>query len=344
MVKMMREIVVTIVLVFLANRVVAKANISALFAFGDSIFDAGNNNNLLTVSKCNFPPYGRDFPGRKPTGRWSNGKIPADLIAVALGIKQTVPAYLTQGLSIEDLVSGVSFASGGTGSDDTTANIQGVLKLSAQLRLFREYIRKVKRSVGKERVSKIISNSLYLFSSGNNDIAITYLPLKSLTPFPKYADLLVGWNIKFVRSLYKLGARKVWVLSTLPLGCLPGARTVGGGLLRDCAPLMNLAAQVFNAKLSAAIKSLRATHSDYDIKFVDVYNPLLNVIQNPSSAGFKHTATGCCGTGTVETGILCGKFTPSCSNTSSYVFWDSIHPTQRAYEFVVASILKTYHL
>ncbi|KAK7280770.1 hypothetical protein RJT34_25837 [Clitoria ternatea] len=342
--KLMREKAVTIVLVFFVNLVAAKANIPALFAFGDSILDTGNNNNLLTVSKCNFPPYGRDFPGGKPTGRWGNGKVPTDLIAGALGIKQTVPAYLTPGLSIQDLLSGVSFASGGTGNDDTTANIQGVLSLSAQLRLFREYIGKVTAAVGQQRASNIISNSLYLFSSGNNDIAITYLPLKGLIPFPIYADLLVGWNINFVKSLYNLGARKIWVFSTLPLGCLPGARTVGGGLLRDCAPLVNLAAQIFNGKLSAAVNSLKATYSDYDIKFVDVYTPLLNVIQNPLSAGFINTGTGCCGTGTVETGVLCGILTPSCPNPSSYVFWDSGHPTQRAYEFVVASILKTYRL
>lgn len=52
----------------------------AVIAFGDSIVDTGNNNNLKTVVKCNFPPYGKDFEGGVPTGRFCNGKIPSDLL------------------------------------------------------------------------------------------------------------------------------------------------------------------------------------------------------------------------------------------------------------------------
>nr|POF18355.1 protein free1 [Quercus suber] len=41
---------------------------------GDSIVDIGNNNHINTLIKCNFPPYGKDFQGGKPTGRFSNGR------------------------------------------------------------------------------------------------------------------------------------------------------------------------------------------------------------------------------------------------------------------------------
>ncbi|PKA60130.1 Glycerate dehydrogenase [Apostasia shenzhenica] len=51
-----------------------------VFFFGDSVVDSGNNNALATPAKCNFPPYGRDFAGRLATGRFSNGRIPSDLI------------------------------------------------------------------------------------------------------------------------------------------------------------------------------------------------------------------------------------------------------------------------
>lgn len=55
--------------------------IPAVFVFGDSIVDPGNNNgNFKTIVKCNFPPYGRDFPGGKVTGRFSNGRVPSDFI------------------------------------------------------------------------------------------------------------------------------------------------------------------------------------------------------------------------------------------------------------------------
>lgn len=54
----------------------------AVIVFGDSIVDPGNNNNLKTLVKCNFPPYGRDFMGGRPTGRFSNGRIPSDILGI----------------------------------------------------------------------------------------------------------------------------------------------------------------------------------------------------------------------------------------------------------------------
>ena len=52
----------------------------ALFVFGDSIVDPGNNNAIMTTVRCNFAPYGQDFPGHNATGRFSNGKVPGDIL------------------------------------------------------------------------------------------------------------------------------------------------------------------------------------------------------------------------------------------------------------------------
>lgn len=52
--------------------------ISALFVFGDSTVDSGNNNYISTVIKCNFPPYGRDFLNHIPSGRFTNGRLVTD--------------------------------------------------------------------------------------------------------------------------------------------------------------------------------------------------------------------------------------------------------------------------
>lgn len=49
----------------------------ALYVFGDSVVDSGNNNHLPTQAKSNFLPYGVDFNG-KPTGRFTNGRTIAD--------------------------------------------------------------------------------------------------------------------------------------------------------------------------------------------------------------------------------------------------------------------------
>ena len=54
----------------------------ALFIFGDSLVDAGNNNNYInstTEAQANYGPYGETF-FKYPTGRFSNGRIIPDFI------------------------------------------------------------------------------------------------------------------------------------------------------------------------------------------------------------------------------------------------------------------------
>ena len=70
-------------LVLVANEAEAKEQhrvVPAIFVFGDSTVDVGNNNFLATrkVGKANFPQYGVDLPHSKPTGRFSNGFNTAD--------------------------------------------------------------------------------------------------------------------------------------------------------------------------------------------------------------------------------------------------------------------------
>lgn len=62
------------------------STVSALFAFGDSILDTGNNNLLATVTKVNFFPYGRDFTGGIPTGRFGNGRVFSDMIGIYIDL------------------------------------------------------------------------------------------------------------------------------------------------------------------------------------------------------------------------------------------------------------------
>lgn len=59
----------------------AKYNVTSILVFGDSGVDPGNNNNLRnTWHKGNFLPYGKDFVGSVPTGRFTNGMLVTDFI------------------------------------------------------------------------------------------------------------------------------------------------------------------------------------------------------------------------------------------------------------------------
>jgi hypothetical protein len=131
--------------------------VPALCIFGDSVVDAGNNNNLYTVVKANFPPYGRDFVTHKPTGRFCNGKLATDFTgqiseelrssssssssslmillvcltyyyyyympAELLGFTSYPPAYLSQEARGKNLLTGANFASAASGYYDRTADL-----------------------------------------------------------------------------------------------------------------------------------------------------------------------------------------------------------------------------
>ncbi|KAA8528769.1 hypothetical protein F0562_036124 [Nyssa sinensis] len=314
--------------------------IPAVIMFGDSIVDTGNNNYIKTIAKVNFPPYGKDFMGGKPSGRYSNGKVPSDFIVEELGIKKLLPPYLDPNLQIKDLTTGVNFASGAAGFDPLTSELASVISLSNQLELFKEYIVKLKGVVGEERTSTILANSLYMVFAGSNDITNTYFstPLRKFRyDVPSYTDLMVSWASTFVQELYSLGARKIGVSSVPAIGCLPSQRTLAGGAQRKCAEKYNEAAQLFNTKLAAELYSLNTNLPHAKIVYMSIFNILLDLINNPEKYGFKIVDKGCCGEGTVEVAFLC-KFT--CTNASEYVFWDSFHPTEKAYRLLVHELLE----
>lgn len=56
-----------------------KELVPAMFVFGDSLIDNGNNNNLPSFAKANYFPYGIDF-NAGPTGRFSNAYTIVDQI------------------------------------------------------------------------------------------------------------------------------------------------------------------------------------------------------------------------------------------------------------------------
>uniref|UniRef100_M1ALM4 Zinc finger protein n=1 Tax=Solanum tuberosum TaxID=4113 RepID=M1ALM4_SOLTU len=256
----------------------------ALFVFGDSIVDTGNNNGLKTIAKVNYPPYGKDFMGGIPTGRFSNGKVPSDFLVEELGIKDLLPAFLDPTLQAEDLITGVNFASGGAGYDPLTSEIAKVISLDGQVTLFKEYIVKLTELVGEDRKNEILANSLFMLVTGANDITNTYFgtPLrKSYYDVPSYADLLVNFACSFVQDLYGLGARRIGIFGIPPIGCLPSQRTLKGGEARQCVDNLNQAAQLFNIKLEAYSNSQGNKLPNSRLVYVDTYNVLLDVIDNP---------------------------------------------------------------
>ncbi|KAK1388556.1 GDSL esterase/lipase EXL3 [Heracleum sosnowskyi] len=316
----------------------------AVFGFGDSIVDQGNNNHLTTQIKCNFPPYGKDFMGGLPTGRFSNAKTLLDILAGELGIKEFVPAYLNPNLRNIDLITGVSFASGASGYDPLTPKLRSVLSLSDQLDMFRDYTGKLNGAVGEERANNIINKSLILVVAGSVDFCHSYYTTgvrRSQYDVSSYCNLLAASATNFIQEIYKLGARKIAVFGLPPVGCVPFMRTHDGGLLRLCAEHQNQAAQLFNTKLSSELDTLTKILPESKVVYIDIYNPLLDIIQNPQLYGIEVVDRGCCGTGKLEVALLCNQLSQTCLDDSKYLFWDSFHPTEKGYRTLIDHILQT---
>ncbi|PHU21008.1 GDSL esterase/lipase EXL3 [Capsicum chinense] len=222
--------------------------------------------------------------GGKPTGRFSNAKTPADMLVEDFGIKKLMPAYLDPNLNVEDLKTGVSFASGASGFDLLTSITAAALPLSVQLALFQQYIWKMKGLIGEEETNNIVKKSLYIVVAGSDDLCNTYymlkIPRKIQYNVDSYTNLMVDGASNFVNDLYNMGARRIWIFGLPPIGCLPSQRMRAGGLLKICVGEYNRAALMTNAKLASKIDSLSGKLPQSELLYINIYDPLLDLIVN----------------------------------------------------------------
>lgn len=77
--KEMIIVAISLVVVLTNGVTLATSKISAMFVFGDSLTDVGNNNYLNSLAKANYVPYGIDF-FEGPSGRFCNGRTVVDFL------------------------------------------------------------------------------------------------------------------------------------------------------------------------------------------------------------------------------------------------------------------------
>lgn len=74
-----------------------------MLVFGDSTVDPGNNNRLQTAMKANFLPYGADFLGGRPTGRFSNGRLITDILGTDTNTPIALHLHLHKYFRVEQM-------------------------------------------------------------------------------------------------------------------------------------------------------------------------------------------------------------------------------------------------
>ncbi|KAG8658251.1 GDSL esterase/lipase At4g26790 [Manihot esculenta] len=321
-----------------------RGKVPAIIVFGDSSVDSGNNNHVSTVLKSNFAPYGRDFYDGKPTGRFSNGRIPTDFISEAFGNKPIVPAYLDPTYDIKDFATGVCFASAGTGYDNATSDVLSVIPLWKELEYYKEYQEKLRGYLGKERANEVLEEALYLISIGTNDFLENYYIFpgrSSQFSVAEYQNFLVQIARNFVSELHHLGARRISLSGLPPMGCLPLERTTNIFFGSECIEEYNNVAKDFNEKLKGMVTDLNKEVAGIKLVLSNPFDILSQIIENPSSFGFEDATKACCGTGLFEMSYMCNKRNPfTCFDANKYVFWDSFHPTERTNQLVADYVVK----
>lgn len=142
----------------------------AVFVFGDSQVDVGNNNFLpLSIAKADFLHNGIDFQTKKPTGRFSNGKNAADFISEKLGVP-TSPAYLGMPPNAP-FENGVSFASAGSGIlNSTDEKFDQAIPFTLQITNFMNVKGKITNKLGDPEGMKLLSKSVFVIVIGSNDL------------------------------------------------------------------------------------------------------------------------------------------------------------------------------
>ncbi|KAK6928037.1 GDSL lipase/esterase, partial [Dillenia turbinata] len=314
--------------IFVESRELSSA--PALYLFGDSLLDGGNNNHLPTIARVNYLPYGNNFP-QGSTGRFTNGKTVGDFIAESLGLPYP-PIYL--GRRERGVLTGLNYASGTCGVFEYTGKkVGGCLSLNDQVNMFNMTIEKELKGKFKneEELSDYLAKSLFVMYTGNNDY-FYYLEANysKSTGIPKdhqqFSDVLLDQFYYEFQKLYSLGARKLAIFEIGPLGCTPQAiKTYGTG--DGCVEDINQMVTYFNGKLKIMLSNLTSTLQGSSFVLNPAYSLSYDAIKNPTKYDLTDSRKPCCITWGNMT-LTCIPFLPPCRDHQKHFFWDSVHPTE----------------
>ncbi|XP_010243765.1 PREDICTED: GDSL esterase/lipase 6 isoform X1 [Nelumbo nucifera] len=310
--------------------------IPAIYTFGDSILDAGNNRfNKNCSAQADFPPYGSSF-FHQPTGRFTNGRTVVDFLSQFLGIDIQEP-YLEAEMGVANgsrkayPSNGINFASGGSGVLPQTNKDLGVIPIQDQVQQFQTLVNENKLD------KKLVQKSLFLFESGSNDIFNYYNPFTGPTNLDPeaYVQAMLTQVKQFIDQIYSLGARRIVIIALGPVGCVPARMLLPGGRTDRCFGRINHIVKKYNAGLEGLVKDTPITHPGAIGVYGEVYKAVQEFRSMPKRYGFFNITGACCGDGTLRGLVQCGKDSYKvCENPNQFLFWDFFHPSEHTYELV----------
>ncbi|KAJ8545380.1 hypothetical protein K7X08_017963 [Anisodus acutangulus] len=325
------QIFFTIATIFLVVNLTAfvqgAPKVPCYFIFGDSLLDNGNNNDLHTTAKANYPPYGIDFTDGRPTGRFTNGRNTADFLAEHLDFDHYIPPFASADGS--EILEGVNYASGSAGiHNDSGSHLGDRIYLGRQLENHKVTISRLGNLLGNTTsAKKHLNKCLFIVGIGSNDYINNYLmpeiyPSSKLYTPSAYATALITQYSQHLRTLYEDGARKVALFGLGQIGCIPAELQKHN--TRRCVGSTNDAIKLFNSKLKSLVDDLNINFPDAKFTYINMYSissiiGTVSVLNRPCCEVLETVPEGQCAPGE----------TP-CLLRGIYLFYDNFHPTEIA--------------
>jgi outer membrane lipase/esterase len=270
---------------------------SALYVFGDSLSDGGNNRLALGFngpdpSSASFIP---SLP-YSPSNTYSNGATWVTPFAAGLGLS----AY-----SAPSLAGGGNYAFGGATTVPTVPAAVFPPSLQSQVGSY----------LGGSPSGT--ATALYVIAGGGNDARAVASITGGPTPtqLVDAASLYAATTLQLVNQLKGAGAQNIIVWNVPDLGKTPAAASAGGAAAAGATFIAN----TFNTFLSGVLAGSGVT-------IFDTFGTIQSVVADPAAFGFGDVTQAC-------------GFAGNGCSASNALFWDGIHPTAYAQNFMAGQML-----
>jgi outer membrane lipase/esterase len=278
----------------------ASSAYTALYVFGDSLSDSGNNASVIGT-RPNQVITGNSYVPTFPyaSGDYSNGPVWVSAFATGLGLS----SYATNSLA-----GGGDYAYGGalTVIDGNGGRLKFPPSATTQV-----------SSYLASQSARLPSTALYVIAIGGNDAFSASAAIQAGAPqastIASAAAAYAAGVGAMVQSLQAQGAQHIVVWDTPDIGGTPSAVAAGLGSLDTSI------ASAFNTALASTLAG------DPVVSTFDVFGLLDAVQADPAAYGLSNATDAC--------GAITG------CNPSQYLFWDGIHPTSAGHALVASAML-----
>jgi len=268
----------------------------ALYAFGDSLSDAGNVFTLTAGKIPVSPPYS--------DGRFTNGAVWVQDLAASLNLPAVTPS----------LRGGTDFAYGDAQTGTTPQHAGTAIDLPSQLAQF------------KFANHNPQADALYTLSIGSNDVldSISVFPTNPAAAMNNIAAAAAN-ETQFIVNLIGNGARNLAVLNVPDIGGTPRATSSAPGTTQVASYLSAL----YDQQLNTALQPLTGF---FNLHVVNAFALLDGAIANPALFGLTNV-TDPVWTGNY-TDPSSGTVRATGAAADTFLFFDSLHPTAHGHAVV----------